>query len=456
MFPYIKKAQELNWGIIIFNPNENYGRINKDGIECGFKEINGSESPQNHCIYVWERFVRKAKAKRILLVAHSFGGICTTAMIDHLADEFKSRVKGIALTDSVHSSGMVPKHSDRWFRGCTVNWIKSSLPLNDPVPEEASQFYGCRCTSAGHSKHEYTSGTAIEPVFEFLKGRLEKAIYDETRESVSNNESEKVAEKSYEVTVSIHTHEPSKVPHETNKGDEQLVANNEGDAMEMSNESPETGVNTETQEQPSQVTHEKGNTVITNEKDESVANNESKMEVADESLETGMNIQTQESGQVTLEQGTEAITNREDNQSSGANYKDEKDEMNTVETVASTQQHHESSQMPPEVITAIPGGDETMETDESSESVKNAPKEDAEMIIDAELNKDSGEFKKENNTSENQLVTPKGLPKEMSTDSTEIQHSKDEIIQDNNKENTNNSLTSDQNNKVKQESDYKI
>jgi hypothetical protein len=33
MFPYIEKAKELNWGIIIFNPNERFV-ISKDGDVC--------------------------------------------------------------------------------------------------------------------------------------------------------------------------------------------------------------------------------------------------------------------------------------------------------------------------------------------------------------------------------------------------------------------------------------
>ncbi|CAI2169373.1 11202_t:CDS:10 [Funneliformis geosporum] len=460
MFPYIKKAQDLKWGIIIFNPNANIGRVTKNGEVIGFARIKGSESPQDHCLYVWDRFVRKTIAKRILIVAHSFGGICTSYMIDHFANDFRSRVKGIALTDSVHSFGMIPKHSDKWFRGCTTNWIKSPLPLNEPV-REANGFYGCHCTSAGHPKHEYTSGAAIEPVFEFLQGRLAQAIEREKKASFSSNESEKIAEKSSEATISTLIHETSKIPHEinvtniTNKGNEQSVANGEGETMEMSNESTQTRedikeVDTKTQEQPSQ-TLEKINTIITKQKDEqSIAYNESEeMEIINESLESGMNLQTQEPGQVSLEQGTEAITIQEDNQLSGANNNDG---VESLEAVTSTQPH-ESNQMPPEEIITT-----AMEIDESPESVINVPKKGTELnktLVNDEF--ENGEYKKENNTSENQFVTTKDLPKEMSTGSTDVQHSNDEIIQDNNnKEKTDNSLTSDQKNNVKQESEYKI
>ncbi|CAG8723895.1 9873_t:CDS:2, partial [Ambispora leptoticha] len=167
MFPYIIKAQELGWGILIFNPNENMGNYMREGEVVDRRPIPGSESPQQHSLYV------AAKAEKILMVAHSYGGISTTTLLDERKDEFRTRVKVVALTDSVHSAGMVPSHSQEWFRKNTYNWIKSNLPFDTPI-KEANRYYGCKCVSAGHIKHEYTSGMAIESVFEFLKWGLKK------------------------------------------------------------------------------------------------------------------------------------------------------------------------------------------------------------------------------------------------------------------------------------------
>ncbi|CAG8625305.1 14967_t:CDS:2, partial [Dentiscutata erythropus] len=82
MYPYIQKAQELNWGIIVFNPNENYRAIIKDGEVIKRESVRGSESPQKHCIYVWNNFVTKAKAEKILVMGYSFGGINITCLMD--------------------------------------------------------------------------------------------------------------------------------------------------------------------------------------------------------------------------------------------------------------------------------------------------------------------------------------------------------------------------------------
>ncbi|KAG9297967.1 hypothetical protein G9A89_018795 [Geosiphon pyriformis] len=172
MFPYIKKARELGWGVLIFNPNENFGDVIKDGEIVDQRPIKGSESPLQHTLYVWDNFIRSVKSDHILMVSHSFGGISTTALLDRREKEFKSLVKRVAFTDTVHSAGNIPTHSKDWFMENTKNWIKSERPLDTPV-QDANGYFGCRCISAGHPKHEYTSGTAIESVFEFLKGKLE-------------------------------------------------------------------------------------------------------------------------------------------------------------------------------------------------------------------------------------------------------------------------------------------
>ncbi|CAJ0837916.1 7296_t:CDS:10 [Entrophospora sp. SA101] len=194
MFPYIERAKQLNWGIIIFNPNEHFGSY-KDGDERKFGKIPGSESHQSHCIYVWENIVRNMTAKHILIVGHSYGGISVNAMLDDCKD-FKSRVCAIALTDSVHSYGMIPSSSKKWFKNHTINWIKSSLPTNEPVNNNANQVFGCECRSAGHRKHEYTSGTAIEPIFEYLKDSLHKQkLQQEAKAENKGNEEEKEEDK---------------------------------------------------------------------------------------------------------------------------------------------------------------------------------------------------------------------------------------------------------------------
>ncbi|CAG8461273.1 8999_t:CDS:10 [Diversispora eburnea] len=194
MYPYIQKAQELNWGIVVFNPNNNAVEIKNDEGTSRVL-IPGSESLQEHCLYVWDKFINEAEAKHILIVAHSYGGISTLALLHKLDNDFKSRVVAIALTDSVHSSSMVPIKSKDWFSKMSCNWIKSHKPLAEKM-DEATGYYGCFCVSAGHPKHEYTSGTAIKSVFDFLQHRLKKKMNppEQTEQAEKTEKTEQKAE----------------------------------------------------------------------------------------------------------------------------------------------------------------------------------------------------------------------------------------------------------------------
>jgi len=77
VLPYIKKAQEAGWAVIVLNPNLNEGTINGKRVP-----IARSESPEAHYLYVWDTFVSKAQAKHVLMVSHSYGGVSTINLIE--------------------------------------------------------------------------------------------------------------------------------------------------------------------------------------------------------------------------------------------------------------------------------------------------------------------------------------------------------------------------------------
>ena len=43
--------------------------------------IQGNSSPGEHAKYVWNQFVKESKAKRIDIVAHSYGGVVTVDLV---------------------------------------------------------------------------------------------------------------------------------------------------------------------------------------------------------------------------------------------------------------------------------------------------------------------------------------------------------------------------------------
>ena len=46
-----------------------------------FSQPFGSSTPEDHADYVWDNFVTKAKAARIAIVAHSYGGVVTSHLV---------------------------------------------------------------------------------------------------------------------------------------------------------------------------------------------------------------------------------------------------------------------------------------------------------------------------------------------------------------------------------------
>lgn len=78
--------------------------------------LQGSGSPEEHGDYVWERLVKQSSAWNIAIVAHSYGGVVATRLLEKYFDDFKQRVFAIALTDSVHHMSYSHKHIRQFFK----------------------------------------------------------------------------------------------------------------------------------------------------------------------------------------------------------------------------------------------------------------------------------------------------------------------------------------------------
>ncbi|XP_011687992.1 PREDICTED: UPF0528 protein CG10038 isoform X1 [Wasmannia auropunctata] len=93
--PYIRKAKELGYNILVLNTNDN------ERIAAGkTHKILGSEDPHKHIEAVWNDYIRNCKAKHIAIIAHSYGGQCIVQFAAKHAEEFKHKVFAVALTDS--------------------------------------------------------------------------------------------------------------------------------------------------------------------------------------------------------------------------------------------------------------------------------------------------------------------------------------------------------------------
>lgn len=155
--PYIEKARELGYEVIVTNTNDNY----RNG-----KAIPGNSNPSSHAESVWETYIRPANPDHIAIVAHSYGGVVTIDLARSYTKEFCEKVFAIGLTDSVHSTSGLTSDLGALLRNISRNWVTSTSELNTELKSSASDIPKY---SAGHTKHEWTSHSCIEALFKFFE-----------------------------------------------------------------------------------------------------------------------------------------------------------------------------------------------------------------------------------------------------------------------------------------------
>lgn len=149
IFTYLEQAKAEGYEVIVLNPN-----INK--YENG-ELIPGNESEQNHVRYVWDNFVRKAKAKHVFIVAHSYGGVTVVDLLATREEEVMDRVRCIAFTDSAHYLYIgnplhmpckpLSEKAENFLFERSRNWIRSDTKLDTPLEDIREGVY---CVSAGN------------------------------------------------------------------------------------------------------------------------------------------------------------------------------------------------------------------------------------------------------------------------------------------------------------------
>lgn len=185
ILPYLERIKERKLGVIVFNPNNKYqfkvdeeALSKKDPAPYWFNPskqvdlpgeniaIPGHSRPELHTVNVYDQFCKNNAS--LSIIAHSYGGVCTLALLGS-RPEVLDRLKCIAFTDSVHSVGRADKQAVIDFLSQhSVNWVRSQKELD----AAEGMHGGCKCVSAGHTEHEWTSWSAIDSVFKFLDKKL--------------------------------------------------------------------------------------------------------------------------------------------------------------------------------------------------------------------------------------------------------------------------------------------
>ncbi|XP_078735376.1 uncharacterized protein LOC144949301 isoform X1 [Lampetra fluviatilis] len=214
--PYIKRAMEEGYGVVVLNTNDN--RIDGERLERERKRmeaakkdpqaestesedvvsdlenpekeehesdvesgtgrqtsrrrylyVRDNENPEDHVEYVWENFVNKSVAKNVFIVAHSYGGVAVVNLVmNH--PRVLDRLSAVAFTDSVHGLYGGNQKVFDWFKMNCVNWVSSQEDLNARIMGYRDE--DCILLSAGTMQHEMTSYSAFESVFTYFDYKL--------------------------------------------------------------------------------------------------------------------------------------------------------------------------------------------------------------------------------------------------------------------------------------------
>ncbi|KAL5273769.1 FAM172A family protein [Megaselia abdita] len=168
MLPYVKKARDLGYEVLITNGNDNHRIINGKR-----KEISGSKSPEDHARTVFEQIVVPANPESIAIVAHSYGGVVTMSLARNFRDFFKEKVFSLGFTDSVHFTPRNEEDLVKFLHGIGRNFVSSPKPLNEKLSDSCDNIPRY---SAGHVTHEWTSYSCRDALFEFLEEKYSKFL----------------------------------------------------------------------------------------------------------------------------------------------------------------------------------------------------------------------------------------------------------------------------------------
>ncbi|XP_078735223.1 cotranscriptional regulator ARB2A homolog [Lampetra fluviatilis] len=208
--PYIKRAMEEGYGVVVLNTNDN--RVDGERLERQRKSmedakkgpqpnstdasaasglrtrgrrrhqryhyIRDNESPEQHIKYVWKHFVEDSRATRVFLVAHSCGGQDFVNMVSSCPDVL-GRLSAVALTASPHRLPQKNKTMLEWFQKNSVNWVASSEALDTRIHGHGDAYVEL---SAGTKKHSMTSWCALQSIFTYFDNKLENPDYQPARD----------------------------------------------------------------------------------------------------------------------------------------------------------------------------------------------------------------------------------------------------------------------------------
>ncbi|KAI9357452.1 hypothetical protein BD770DRAFT_388768 [Pilaira anomala] len=187
-------VREKGYEVIILNSNGNYWYDNRawDAPKAHCTEIievPGSETPENHCQYVFHHFIRNVKAEKVAVLAMGWGGHGFTLALNNEFDFIKEHVKAVAMTNSVHARDLIEGEGKRafMFDNC-VNWVVSTAKKGEVLQDLR---YGCTSISSEQEIADFTLNAMLEDIMRFIyikMGDIEPAQEESEDEDDGNRE----------------------------------------------------------------------------------------------------------------------------------------------------------------------------------------------------------------------------------------------------------------------------
>ena len=153
MLPFVDLCRNLSIPVLVMNPNMSIDPESKQTIPF-------SQSMDVHACFVWNFYVKESGFDQISIVAHSAGGGCLAAIQKTFAETFYNQVVNIAYTDSWTIGRDELNEEQRQFMWQKAKHYEASDKPVGTVLSENSQMHAVPQYSAGHTRHEYTTGTS--------------------------------------------------------------------------------------------------------------------------------------------------------------------------------------------------------------------------------------------------------------------------------------------------------
>ncbi|KAM9465502.1 cotranscriptional regulator ARB2A homolog isoform 14-T16 [Salvelinus alpinus] len=188
--PFITRAQEEGYSVMVLNPNENHLEVERPAKPTPLLSPEASDEPAEKRE---RKDDRESKKKRDFYEKYrnpqkeSETEQIPIRMIQREA-QVKNRVCAVAMTDSIHNIWHqdANKSIQEWLQQHCRNWVSSPEPLDTPVEPMLSD---CPRVSAGTERHELTSWRSFNSIFQFFGEALQTGEEEETSNAVTTRSS---------------------------------------------------------------------------------------------------------------------------------------------------------------------------------------------------------------------------------------------------------------------------